>query len=90
MEDAFEEMQVVQAVGTRVKTLIGAAATPTAVLERLHDHTFIHVVCHGILEPGKPFDSCFTMTSAFRCSTLYDLDFPMLNLPFWPLATWRS
>jgi CHAT domain-containing protein len=70
MEDAFEEMKVVQAVGTRVKTLIGAAATPTTMLERLHDHPFVHVVCRGILEPGKPFDSSFKLYNDKRLSLL--------------------
>src|SRR5712691_5090685 len=29
----------------------------TVVLERLRDHRFVHIVCHGLLEPGKPFGS---------------------------------
>ena len=72
MEDAFEEMKAVQAVRTRVKTLIGATATPTAVLERLHDHRFTHIVCHGILEPGEPFESSFKLFNGKRLS-LFDI-----------------
>ena len=30
------------------------------VLGRLQDHMFAHIVCHGIPEPGEPFDSSFT------------------------------
>ena len=37
------------------------------VLERLQDHKFAHIVCHGIPEPGKPFDSSFAPhIEAFR------------------------
>ncbi len=72
MQDAFEEMKAVQAVRTRVKTLIGATATPTAVLERLHDHRFTHIVCHGILEPGEPFESSFKLFNGKRLS-LFDI-----------------
>jgi len=61
MEAALDEMHVVQSVKTEVKTLISARATPTAVLEHLQNHRFVHIICHGILEPGKPFDSLFKL-----------------------------
>jgi hypothetical protein len=61
MAEALGEMQAVQGVRTRVKNLIGATATPTAVLECLQDHPFAHIVCPGILESGKPFDSSFKL-----------------------------
>ena len=61
MAEALGEMQAVHGVRTRVKTLIGATATPTAVLECLQGHPFAHIVCHGILESGKPFDSSFKL-----------------------------
>ncbi len=70
MVEALGEMQVVQAVKTRVTTLIGATATPSAVLGRLQDHQFAHIVCHGILEPGKPFDSSFKLYNGKRLSLL--------------------
>jgi hypothetical protein len=85
MAEALGEMQAVQGVRTRVKTLIGATATPTAVLECLQGHPFAHIVCHGILESGKPFDSVLQASqrlSASRCSTSYDSNFPMPNSPF--------
>jgi len=72
MVKALDEMQAVQAVRTRVTTLIGATATPTAVLERLRDHQFAHIVCHGILEPGKPFDSSFKLYNACHTAELTD------------------
>jgi CHAT domain-containing protein len=70
MVKALDEMQAVQAVRTRVTTLIGATATPMAVLERLRDHQFAHIVCHGILEPGKPFDSSFKLYNGKHLSLL--------------------
>jgi len=70
MADALDEMHVVQSINTQVKTLISARATPTAVLERLRDHGFVHIVCHGILEPGKPFDSSFKLHRGNRLTLL--------------------
>ncbi|KAI0003265.1 CHAT domain-containing protein [Russula compacta] len=72
MEEALEEMQIVQAVRTGVTTLISARATPSAVLERLRDHRFAHFVCHGILEAGKPFDASFKLYKD-RHLTLLDI-----------------
>jgi CHAT domain-containing protein len=70
MVQALEEMQAVQAIIPRATTLIGATATPTVVLERLRDHRFAHIVCHGILESGKPFDSSFKLYNGKRLSLL--------------------
>ena len=53
-------------------TLIAAAATPPAVLERIRDHRFTHIVCHGILEPGKPLDSGFKLYKG-HCLSLLDV-----------------
>ena len=70
MVRALEEMKAVQRASSRVTTLIGATATPTVVLERLRDHRFAHVVCHGLLEPGKPFDSSFKLHQGKRLSLI--------------------
>jgi CHAT domain-containing protein len=70
MVEAVEEMQAIRAVSPLVTTLIGAAATPTTVLERLRDYRFAHIVCHGILESGKPFNSSFKLYNGKRLSLL--------------------
>jgi CHAT domain-containing protein len=70
MVQALEEMQALQAICPTAKTLIGATATPTGVLDRLQDHRFAHIVCHGILESGKPFDSSFQLYNGKRLSLL--------------------
>jgi len=57
----LREAKAVQAVDTQVTTLFSARATPTKVLARLRDHRFAHIVCHGMLEPGKPFESSFKL-----------------------------
>ena len=67
---ALREMQVVQTTSTQVITLISATATPTVVLERLRNHRFAHIVCHGLLEPGKPFDASFKLYKNKRLSLL--------------------
>ena len=69
---ALDEMKAVQRACPRATTLIGATATPSAVLERLRDHRFVHIVCHGLLEPGKPFDSSFKLYQGKRLS-LHDI-----------------
>ena len=70
MPQALKEIKAVKAVGTKVTTLSSAKATPTAVLERLRDHPFVHIVCHGILEPGKPFETSFKLHKGKRLQLL--------------------
>ena len=72
MVQALDEMQAVQRACSRATTLIGATATPSVVLERLRDHQFAHIVCHGLLESGKPFDSSFKLYQGKRLS-LHDV-----------------
>jgi len=70
MPQALNEMKAVRASCPQVKALIATAATPPAVLEHLREHQFAHIVCHGILEPGKPFDSSFILFQGKRLSLL--------------------
>ena len=70
MVRALDEMKAVQGACSRTKTLIGATATPGVVLESLRDHRFVHIVCHGLLEPGKPFDSSFKLYQGKRLSLI--------------------
>ena len=72
MVRSLDEMQVIKRVSSRATTLIGATAIPSVVLERLRDHRFVHVVCHGLLEPGKPFESSFKLHKGKRLS-LHDI-----------------
>ncbi|KAH9162269.1 CHAT domain-containing protein [Lactarius sanguifluus] len=55
------EIDVVKAVGSLVTTLVSEKATPSAVVAGLRDHRFVHFVCHGLLETGKPFDASFEL-----------------------------
>jgi len=70
MKAALGEMRVVQSVNTQVKTLIAARATPTAVLKGLQNRRFVHIICHGLLEPEKPFDSSFKLYGGKRLTLL--------------------
>ena len=70
MVRALDEMKAVQGACSQATTLIGATATPSVVLERLRDHRFVHIVCHGLLEPGKPFDSSFKLYQGKRLSLI--------------------
>jgi CHAT domain-containing protein len=55
------EVQVVQALDTKVTSLISAAATPAAVINGFQHHQFVHFACHGTLEAGKPFEAGFEL-----------------------------
>ena len=63
-------MRAVQRASSPVTTLIGTTATTSVVLERLQDHRFVHIVCHGLLESGRPFDSSFKLHRGRRLSLL--------------------
>jgi CHAT domain-containing protein len=54
---ADREIRVMQSLDTTVTSLISKDATPSSVVEGLRHHQFSHFVCHGNLEPGKPFDA---------------------------------
>jgi CHAT domain-containing protein len=54
-------VQVVQALDTKVTSLISAAATPAAVINGFQHHQFVHFACHGTLEAGKPFEAGFEL-----------------------------
>jgi len=70
MPEALKEIRLVQAAGTHVTTLFSAKAKPAAVLARLRDHSFAHIVSHGILEPGKPFEASFKLHRGRRLQLL--------------------
>jgi len=61
MPQALKEIKAVKDVDTQVTTLISKEATPTTVLAGFRDHPFVHIVSHGILEPGKPFEASFKL-----------------------------
>ena len=86
MVQALDEMRAVQRASSPVTTLIGTPATPSVVLERLQDHRFVHVVCHGLLEPGKPFDSSFKLHQGKRLSLLDIIQSRLPNAEFAFLA----
>ncbi|KAF8263680.1 CHAT domain-containing protein [Lactarius quietus] len=58
---ASKEIENIQATKIPVTLLSSAKATPKTVVERLRNHNLAHFVCHGLLEPGKPFDASFDL-----------------------------
>ena len=64
------EIQVVQALDTKVTSLISEAATPAAVINAFHHHQFVHFACHGTLEAGKPFKAGFELFGDERLTLL--------------------
>ncbi|KAI0303328.1 CHAT domain-containing protein, partial [Multifurca ochricompacta] len=66
----WEEMMVIQGLSTEVTTLVGAKATPVAVVDGLRDHRFAHFACHGELKTGEPFDTSFKLYRGKRLTLL--------------------
>jgi CHAT domain-containing protein/tetratricopeptide (TPR) repeat protein len=58
---AWDEINVLKAIGSPVTTLVSEQATSTTVVASLRGHQFVHFVCHGFLETGKPFDASFEL-----------------------------
>jgi CHAT domain-containing protein len=44
-----------------VTSISGKAATPENVIACLPTHTWVHFACHGMLKPGRPFESSFLL-----------------------------
>jgi len=72
MKQAWPEIRFIQGLDTKVTTLLGEMAKPSAVMKGLRDHRFAHFVCHGNLVPEKPFDASFGLHEGNRL-TLLDL-----------------
>ncbi|KAH9170792.1 CHAT domain-containing protein [Lactarius sanguifluus] len=64
------EIQVIQRLDTNVTSLISEAATPIATIDGFQHHRFVHVACHGTLEPRKPFDAGFELYGNERLTLL--------------------
>ena len=65
-----DEIQVVQALKTKVTSLISEAATPATAIDEFHRHQFVHFACHGTLETGKPFEAGFELHGDERLTLL--------------------
>ncbi|KAI0246227.1 TPR-like protein [Lactifluus subvellereus] len=44
-----------------VTRITGEAATPENVIARIPMHPWVHFACHGMLQPGRPFESSFLL-----------------------------
>ncbi|KAH9005585.1 CHAT domain-containing protein [Lactarius hatsudake] len=53
-----------------VADLVSGKATPSSVVEGLRGSRFAHFACHGVLEPGKPFDASFKLHGDSRLTLL--------------------
>jgi CHAT domain-containing protein len=64
------EIQVIQALETKVTSLISEAATPATAIDGFNHHGFVHFSCHGELEAGKPFEAGFKLHGGERLTLL--------------------
>jgi CHAT domain-containing protein/tetratricopeptide (TPR) repeat protein len=53
-----------------VTGLVSSRATPFTVLEGLRGSRLAHFACHGVLEPGKPFEASFKLHEGERLTLL--------------------
>ncbi|KAF8264652.1 CHAT domain-containing protein [Lactarius quietus] len=70
LSEVCEDVEVIQSLNTQVTSLISKDATPAAALKGLQSHRFVHFVCHGTLETGKPFDARFELHGNQRLTLL--------------------
>jgi CHAT domain-containing protein len=67
---ASREIQAIQSLNLPVTSLILQNATRSAVLNGLRKHQFCHFVCHGVLNPEKPFSSALVLYNEERLTLL--------------------
>jgi CHAT domain-containing protein len=70
MPSAWNEINLIRRLDTKVTTLSSKRAIPSTVMKCLRGHRFAHFSCHGILEAGKPFDACFKLYAGQRLTLL--------------------
>ena len=66
------EIKVIRKLGEQISVtdLVSSDATPTSVIEALRRSSLAHFACHGLLEPGKPFDASFQLHGGERLTLL--------------------
>jgi CHAT domain-containing protein len=68
--NAWPEIWTIRQLNTKVTTLMSSKATAARVVENLREHRFLHLVCHGKLEHGRPFDASFQLHDGKRLTLL--------------------
>ena len=66
----WREIQAVQALDTKVTSLISEAVTPARVIDGFHHHPFVHFATMSTLEAGKPFEAGFELYGGERLTLL--------------------
>jgi CHAT domain-containing protein len=51
--------------------IAGEAATPENVIAHLPMHPWVHFACHGVLQPGRPFESSFLLQHKTHLTLLH-------------------
>ncbi|KAI0256881.1 TPR-like protein [Lactifluus subvellereus] len=80
-----ETLSIVSLVGSgSVTSVADKASTPEEVIAGLPTHPWVHFACHGVLKPGRPFESSFllqhnTYLSLLRIAKVH---LPMAELAF--------
>ncbi|KAH9952665.1 CHAT domain-containing protein [Russula dissimulans] len=64
------EIKAIQRHAPSASSLIGAKGTRARVIKHLRKHQMVHFVCHGRLEPEKPFETGFVLHGDERLTLL--------------------
>jgi hypothetical protein len=58
---AVDEASIIQCLPTTVELSVEGSGMPTDMTMGFSRHRFAHIVCHGTLEYGKPFNASFSL-----------------------------
>ncbi|GJE99924.1 CHAT domain-containing protein [Phanerochaete sordida] len=71
LKEVDAEVEVLRDLGNfKADCLVGDQAQLAEVKTRLLENSWVHLVCHGILEPGAPFKSAFVLSGSDRLTLL--------------------
>lgn len=84
LPQAEKEVRAISKGRDWVKCLTGEQATREAVIDELREHHWIHLACHGNLDPSEPFSHWFSLSK--KSGKLSLLDIVQSRLPNAELA----
>lgn len=75
LETAAQEIQILRthpvfASPERLSLATGDNCSQEAVIAGLRERPWVHFACHGVLEPGEPFNSAFVLSRGQRLTLL--------------------
>lgn len=84
VDEEIASMKSLSELCHRLNVLEGSSATPPSVTQGFQRHSWTHFVCHGILEPGEPFNSAFLLADGRKLTLreIFDCQVPNAEFAF--------